>query len=83
MLEIRSVARSIPLSVSKVKTAKRPSLAAMHKVERPLVQLGTQGVFAQAGDGGGVVDDRRGGGRARLRHQLPGWFPVETSKYEG
>jgi hypothetical protein len=42
-----------------------------------------QGMFAQVGDGGGVVDDRRGDGRARLWHQLPERFPVETGEGKG
>lgn len=40
-------------------------------------------MLAQIGDGGSVVDDRRGDGRARLRHQLPEWFPVKTGEGKG
>jgi hypothetical protein len=39
-------------------------------------------VIAQAGNGGGVVDDRRSNGRARLRHQFPERFPVETGEWK-
>jgi len=38
---------------------------------------------AQVSDGGGVVDDCRGDGRARLRHQLPEWLTVETGEGKG
>jgi hypothetical protein len=37
-------------------------------------------VFQQVGDGGGVVDDRRGDGHARLRHQFPDKLPVEAGE---
>jgi len=72
-----------PSASARSRQQKRPSLAAMHNVEQFVVQLGTQGVFAQVGDGGGVVDDRRGDGRARLRDQFSERFPAEASKYEG
>lgn len=68
MLEYRSVARSIPLCISMVKAAVPP----------PLVPFGAKGVLAQVSDGGGV--DRRGDGRARLRHQIPERFAVEVTR---
>lgn len=60
-----------------------PPLPALYDLEQPFVQLCTQGVFAQAGDGGGAVDDRRGDGCTRFRHHLPGRFPVEAGEGEG
>ena len=35
------------------------------------------------GSGGGAVDDCRGNGRTRLRHQLPERFPVEAGEGKG
>ena len=58
-------------------------LSTLHDPEQPLVQLCSQGMFAQVGDGGGVVDDCRCDGRARLRHQLPERFPVEAGEGKG
>jgi len=58
-------------------------IPALHDPEQPFVQLCAQGVLAQVGDGGGVIDDRRGNGRARLRHQFPERFTVETGEGKG
>lgn len=58
-------------------------LPALHDPEQPLVQLGTQGVPTQIGDGGGVVDDCRGDGRTRLRNQIPKRFAVEAGEGKG
>lgn len=40
-------------------------------------------MLAQVGDRGGVINDGRGDGRARLRHQFPERFPVETGEGKG
>ena len=42
-----------------------------------------QGVLAQAGDGRSAINDCRGIGHARKRHQLPERSPVETSEEKG
>ena len=60
-----------------------PPIPALHDPEHPFVQFCAQGVLAQVGDGGGVVDDRRGDGGARLGHKFPEWLPVETGEGEG